>query len=128
MSTSSPAALGEGQYDTIAEAIRTGLEWAKQYRPSKQIIAFVRVGVKVTPAARRASAGILTSAEDWQVLLDLEFPRHFAATILRRVSEHTGQVVLLELMVPWEDRLEEAFERKLYKYMGTYPGIGLDEE
>lgn len=32
------------------------------------------------------------------------------------MSESTKQVVLLELTVPWEDRLEEAFERKLSKY------------
>ncbi|KAK0135804.1 hypothetical protein N1851_028301 [Merluccius polli] len=34
------------------------------------------------------------------------------------VSESTKQAVLLELTVPWEDRLEEAFERKLSKYAG----------
>lgn len=43
-------ALGDGRYrwrhdqvlKTIAEAISTGLVWAKQYRPSKKTIAFVR--------------------------------------------------------------------------------------
>lgn len=34
------------------------------------------------------------------------------------VSETTRQVVLLELTVPWEDRMEEAFERKRAKYEG----------
>ncbi len=34
------------------------------------------------------------------------------------LSESTKQGVLLELTVPWEDRLEEAFERKLAKYKG----------
>lgn len=29
------------------------------------------------------------------------------------VSDATKQVVLLELTVPWEDQLKEAFERKL---------------
>lgn len=32
------------------------------------------------------------------------------------VSEITRQVALLELTVPWEDRMEEAFERKRAKY------------
>lgn len=32
------------------------------------------------------------------------------------VSESTKQVALLELTIPWEDRLEEAVERKLSKY------------
>ncbi|KAL7871617.1 hypothetical protein SRHO_G00066000 [Serrasalmus rhombeus] len=34
------------------------------------------------------------------------------------VSESTKQAVLLELTVPWEAHLEEAFERKLSKYEG----------
>lgn len=113
-------ALGEGRYrwrhdqvlKTIAEAISTGLEWAKQFHPSKKIIAFVRGGEQVIPA-RRSPAGILISARDWQLLVDLEwqlkFPSHWC---LRPQSK------LLELTVPWEDRLEEASERKLSKYAG----------
>lgn len=124
-------ALGEGRYrwrhdqvlKTIAEAISNGLEWSKQHRPSKEIIAFVRAGERETPS-KRPPAGILTSAKDWQMLVDLErqlqFPSHIALTTLRPdvvlVSESTRQVVMLELTVPWEDRLEEAFERKLSKY------------
>lgn len=50
----------------------------------------------------------------------LKFPSHITVTTLRPhialMSESTKQVVLLELTVPWEDRLEEAFERKLSKY------------
>ncbi|XP_060938981.1 uncharacterized protein LOC133018922 [Limanda limanda] len=127
-------ALGDGRYrwrhdqvlKTIAEAISAGLAWAKQFRPSKITIAFVRAGDKPTPARRTSSAGILTSARDWQLLVDLEhqlkFPSHIAVTTLRPdivlVSESTKQAVLLELTVPWEDRLEEAFERKLSKYAG----------
>ena len=127
-------ALGDGRYrwrhdqvlKTIAEAISAGLAWAKQFRPSKKTIAFVRAGDKPTPARRTSSAGILTSARDWQLLVDLEhqlkFPSHIAVTTLRPdivlVSESTKKAVLLELTVPWEDRLEEAFERKLSKYAG----------
>ncbi len=52
----------------------------------------------------------------------LKFPNHIVTTTLRPdvvlLSESTKQVVLLELTVPWEDRLEEAFERKLAKYEG----------
>ena len=126
-------ALGDGRYrwrhdqvlKTIAEAISAGMVWAKQVRPSKRTIAFVKAGEQATPA-RRTSAGILTTARDWQLLVDLErqlkFPSHIAVTTLRPdiviVSESTKQAVLLELTVPWEDRLEEAFERKLSKYAG----------
>lgn len=34
------------------------------------------------------------------------------------VLETTRQVVLLVLTVPWENRMEEAFERKRAKYEG----------
>lgn len=34
------------------------------------------------------------------------------------VSETTRQVVMLKLTVPWEDRMEKAFERKRAKYEG----------
>ena len=37
------------------------------------------------------------------------------------MSESSKQVVLLELTIPWEDRLEEAFERKLSKDAGLVP-------
>ena len=50
------------------------------------------------------------------------FPSHLAVTTLRPdivlMFDSSKQVVLLELPVPWEDRLVEAFERKLFKYAG----------
>ena len=101
--------LGDGRYrwrhdqvlKTIAEAINAGLAWAKQLRPSQKTIAFVRAGDKPTPN-RRTSAGILTSARDWQLLVDLDlehqlkFPSHIAVTTLQPdivLSESTKQAV-----------------------------------
>lgn len=50
----------------------------------------------------------------------LKFPENIVVTTLGPdiflVSETTRQVVLLELTVPLEDRMEEAFERKRAKY------------
>ena len=67
--------------------------------------------------------GILAIAQDWQLEVDLEtqlrFPQHIARTTLRPnillVSESTKNIIM-ELSVPWEDRLEEAHERKRTKY------------
>ncbi len=128
-----PKALGEGRYrwrhdqvlKAIAEAITAGVEWAKHSRPSMQAINFIRAGEQPRPAAK-TSTDILATARDWQLLVDLEqqlkFPNHILTTTLRPdvflLSESTKQGVLLELAVPWEDRLEEAFERKLAKYEG----------
>lgn len=50
------------------------------------------------------------TAPDWQLKVDvgkqLKFPETIAVTTLR------PDVVLLELTDPWEDRMEEAYERK----------------
>ncbi|XP_052400773.1 uncharacterized protein LOC127948384, partial [Carassius gibelio] len=129
----SSKALGEGRYrwrhdqvlKAIVETIATGVEWAKRFRLSKQAIAFDRAGELPKPDGK-TSAGILATARDWQLLVNLEqqlkFPNHVVITTLRPnivlLSESTKQVVLLELTVLWEDRLEEAFERKLAKYEG----------
>ncbi|KAJ8008616.1 hypothetical protein DPEC_G00106730 [Dallia pectoralis] len=50
----------------------------------------------------------------------LKFPGTAATTSLRPdmllISETSKQIILLELTVPWEDRIEEANERKGAKY------------
>ena len=92
-------------------------------KPTNQKITFVRAGEQ-RKLSKKTSAGILAYAKDWRMLVDLDkqlrFPSHIVATRLRPdivlSSDSTRQVVLLELTVPWEDRLEEAFERKLSKY------------
>lgn len=53
---------------------------------------------------------------DWQ----LKFPKKMAATTMRPhivLVFTTKQVVLLELTVSWKDHSEEAFKRKLSKYV-----------
>ncbi|KAK0141699.1 hypothetical protein N1851_020633 [Merluccius polli] len=78
--------LGEGIQGPkdIAEAI-AGVEWAKWSRLSKQAITFVRAGEQPN-RTKRTSAGILTFAREWQLLVDLErqlkFPNHIAATTM----------------------------------------------
>lgn len=73
-----------------------------------------------------AVAGLLSTAQNWPLLVDLgkqlKFPAHIAATSLQLdiviLSEASKLLVLIELMVPWEGHIEEAFERKLVKYQG----------
>lgn len=57
---------------------------------------------------------LLATARDWQLKVDLgrqlKFPQNIAVTLwpdMVLVSETTRQVVLLELTVPWKDRMEE---------------------
>ena len=82
-------------------------------------INFIRAGEKPSTTSR-ATSGLLNTAQDWQLSVDLgsqlKFPQHVARTTLGPdivlVSEATKTVVMLELTVPWEERMEEAFERK----------------
>ena len=50
----------------------------------------------------------------------MQFPANIAVTNSRPDlvlwSEVTKQVIMLELTVPWEERMEEAHQRKLLKY------------
>ncbi|KAK0134731.1 Retrovirus-related Pol polyprotein from type-2 retrotransposable element R2DM [Merluccius polli] len=126
-----PKALGEGRYrwrhdqvlKTIAESICSTITICRKARPMKHNINFIRAGEKprTTP---RATTGLLNTAQDWQLLVDLgsqlKFPQHIAKTTLRPdivlVSEATKSIIMLELTVPWEERMEEAFERKREKY------------
>ena len=50
----------------------------------------------------------------------MRFPQHIVSSGLRPdillVSESTKNIIIMELTVPWEDRLGEANERKRTKY------------
>ncbi|CAC5362581.1 unnamed protein product [Mytilus coruscus] len=68
-------------------------------------------------------SGLLGTATDWQMLVDLkqklQFPPQIAVTNQRPDiviwSASTKQAILLELTVPWEERIEDANERKRLK-------------
>ena len=68
--------------------------------------------------------GILALANDWILLVDLKrqlrFPEYIAPTNLRPdivISSKESKVcVIMELTVPWEERIKEAHERKMLKY------------
>lgn len=53
----------------------------------KKTITFVRAGKKVTAAARITSSDLLTSAQDWELKVDvgkqLKFPETVSITLLR---------------------------------------------
>ena len=126
-----PKALGEGRYrwrhdqvlKALADSICTAIQSSKTQVAPKQTITFVRAGQRVNNQPTSAG-GLLATARDWQLQVDLgrqlKVPANIATTSLRPdmilKSEATKQVVLLELTVPWEDRIEEANERKRAKY------------
>ena len=97
-----------------------------QATPVRQV-RFVREGeqsIGTTTRSCQRNTGILSSAVDWKVQTDigsqLSIPRKIVDTNLRPdmiiVSESAKSIVLVELTVPWEDRIEEAHELKRAKY------------
>ena len=85
-------------------------------------INFVKSG-EVTRSSK-PPGGLLATASDWEMIVDLKkqlkFPEEILTTRLRPDivlwSRSTKQVALIELTVPWEARMEDAHQRKLAKY------------
>jgi hypothetical protein len=96
----------------------------RKKRPVQQIkaINFVRAGEM--GKATKTTSGILATANDWNMQADvnqkLKFPPEITTTNQRPDivlwSKNTKQAVLIELTVPWEERIQDANERKRTKY------------
>lgn len=123
-------ALGDGHYcwredqllRAVAESIATAINTSKGNHRTK-VIAFHKAGEKPNSPSW-ANVSLLTSANDWQLEVDLgrhlKFPPRIASTRPRPdmiiVSDSTKQLGALELTVPWEERMDKANERKRAKY------------
>ena len=90
-----------------------------------QFISFVREAESIRgKQLKTAEEGILATGNDWQMRADinrhLAFSQHIAITNLRPDivlwSQTKKTVVLIELTVPYEERVDEAHERKQFKY------------
>ncbi|KAM9717486.1 uncharacterized protein ACNS7B_021136 [Menidia menidia] len=106
----------------LADGIDQARTRARQLSKGPRFIHFTRAGENGAAGGR--SKGVLATANDWEMRADLKkqlkFPEEIAHTSLRQDivlwSKGTKQVVLIELTIPWEERMEEAYERKLNKY------------
>ncbi|KAL4008469.1 hypothetical protein ACER0C_002321 [Sarotherodon galilaeus] len=127
-----PKALAQGRYrwrhdqvfKAVADSICSGISYNKSTCPVKNKITFIKAGEKLAVPFRNTSPSLLATVHDWELRVDLakqlKFPEVVAKTTLRPdivvTSVASKQVILLELTVPWEDRMEEAHERKRAKY------------
>lgn len=124
-------ALGEGLYHwrhdqvlkSIAESINQGIRCSRYTCATARRIEFVKKGQRSQDRSKQCPAGLLSTACDWVMAVDLEgqlkIPSHLQTSLrpnIPLVSEASRQLVLLELTVPWEERMEEAHERKREKY------------
>lgn len=111
------------QLKAVAESIHCAVDYSKRLPPPRHGKAFVKAGEKPPPQPK-AQTGLLGTAKDWQLRVDLgkqlKFPESILKTSLRPdivlQSESSKQVIMLELTVPWEERMEEASGRKREKY------------
>ena len=124
-------ALKDGRYtwrhDQVLKVIAGAIDVARKQDRRKQgklsFINFCRAGEKKKGQADKEQ-GLLATANDWQLAADvhcqLKFPSEIAVTTSRPDiviwSRGTKQVAMVELTVPWEERIEEAYERKRLKY------------
>ncbi len=89
-----------------------------------QLTSFVREGEKRSTNRSSPDLWPLNAAQDWEMRVDLSqrltFPPKIAATNLRpdlvHWSKSCRQVFIVELTVPWEEAIDEAFERKRLRY------------
>ena len=123
-------ALTDGRYrwrhdrvlGAIGEVLEKEVKKPRRVPVGPQFTTFVRAGQEGPRG--KAETGILCTANDWTLLVDtgrqLKFPEEIVVTNKRPdivvFSRRTKQVVMIELTVPWEERVEESNERKLAKY------------
>ena len=130
--SSCPKALGDGRYrwchdqtlKVIAIEVTKAMR-ASNHQPGKELkqIDFVKAG-EMIQRKRREKTNLLSSADDWQLIVDLEtqlkFPRYIAVTSLRADlilhSDNTKQCIIWELTVSWEEYITLANEKKRSKY------------
>ena len=88
-------------------------------------IGFVKAGEKTAAVSPRVEESILKIARDWKIQVDLpeahvKIPSHIASTSQRPdivlTSEAVKQMILVELTVPIEDRIQLSSELKAAKY------------
>nr|XP_034331688.1 uncharacterized protein LOC117690947 [Crassostrea gigas] len=130
--SSGSVALSEGRYtwrhDQILSVLADSLEKARKRPPPKdkrlKFINCVRAGEREKIGSTGDGRGLLGTAGDWQMRADLktrmQFPTEVASTNKRPDiaiwSLASRQVIVVELTVPWEERMEDAYERKMGKY------------
>ncbi|XP_069125380.1 uncharacterized protein [Argopecten irradians] len=101
-------------------------ERIKKRKPAKgcTFINFVRGGERGHTSSTVHQGGIIDGAQNWEMRVDLDrrllFPDIIQTNLRPDIllwSTQGKKMVMVELTVPWEERCEEAFERKKGKYV-----------
>lgn len=124
-------ALNQGRYrwrhDKVLSALADILEQERQKKHQPQprstpSIQFIREGKKPS-FSKKTKKSLLQSAPAWEMRVDLGRRLHFPQVVKTSLrpdlviwSEEAKKIILIELIVPWEDGCSEAHERKATKY------------
>ena len=94
----------------------------------KTLISFCKEGQINYSASKKTIShpSILSRAVDWKLQVDvmqkLIFPQEIAVTTLRPdlilTSQSSKSIIIVELTVPWEERIDVSHELKFAKYQG----------
>lgn len=120
-----------GLHGDFLKSLEAGIESRRRrvnsgrYQEKSAAIRFVREGEKSKGGRglRRQESGHLKGANDWEMQVDLGgklVPQEIVCsnlrpdTVLWSVSQR--RLYFVELTVPWEDSVEEAYERKKLRY------------
>ena len=106
----------------LAESIDE--EQRKKFRVSTKPVSIhcVKEGQSTKPVSSQRT-GMLSTSQSWEMRVDLEKKLHFPEVVHTNLrpdvvvwSKHSKKIIAIELTVPWEERCEEAYERKTEKY------------
>lgn len=131
---SCPKALGQGRYRWRHDKVlQESAIWVDQTRlkankltkrNERGHITFLREGQLPVKQNTKEEPSILANAHDWELQVDigkkLVFPQDIVATNLRPdmllVSKSNKTIIIMELTVPWEERMELSHQLKRAKY------------
>lgn len=108
----------------VAENIASAIFPRKHHHTTKKAITFVKAGEKPRPQPKTTTKRLLYTADDRQLQADLgeqlKFPQYITMTKLQPdmiiTPEASKQLIMLELTLPWEERINKTNKRKCVKY------------
>ena len=106
----------------LASAIDRKLRCKKN--EERTLIRFIKEGEKPNQGVKSTS-GLLDLAMDWELLVDTHVRLVIPDDIVKikqrpdtvLFSRGSKRIIFIELTVPWEEGVEEAYERKLLRYL-----------
>ena len=129
--SSCQVALSQGRYrwrhDRVLRQLAHHIDLERRKKqPTKSkvtFIPFVKEGQEAKVTSSSSRIGVLATAQSWEMKVDLErklqFPDVVQTTLRPDIvvwSSHGKKIVVIELTVSWEERCDEAYERKAAKY------------